>query len=200
MKAAPSPYISSKLSCDRLEASLLQSPITISLAPSLPVSIPPDSDLDRAIACWKASGGSEDLPLSTRQRDWTMSVFRNAQQLLLSSAVDVQDKARLLAVAEKEAGSWLEALPAPSLGLHLSNNELRIVISLRLGVATCVEHTCVCNERVGILGTHGLKCRKSKGCWSRHQSVNDIIARVLTLLLSSSDQALSERTTSNLME
>ena len=69
-----------------------------------------------------------------------MSVFRNAQQLLLSSAVDVQDKARLLAVAEKEAGSWLEVLPAPSLGLHLSNNELRIVVSL---VSPLVSNTPV---------------------------------------------------------
>ena len=50
------------------------------------------------IACQKNSSGSEDLPLF-------MSVFRNAQQSLLSSAVDVQDKARLLAVAKKEVGS-----------------------------------------------------------------------------------------------
>lgn len=61
---------------------------------------------------------------------------------------------------------------------HISNNELRIVVSLRLAVPTCVEHTCICNEKVGILG---LKCRKSKGRWSCHQSVNDIIARALTL-------------------
>ena len=47
-------------------------------------------------------------------------------------------------------------------------------------MVTCVEHICVCNEKVGVLGTHGLKCRKSKGRWSRHQSVNDII-QALTL-------------------
>ena len=34
---------------------------------------------------------------------------------------------------------------------------------------------------MGILGTHGLKCKKSKGRWSCHHSVNDIIARALTL-------------------
>ena len=65
--------------------------------------------------------------------------------------------------------------------LHLSDNELRIVASLRLGVPTCTEHNCICNEKVGILGIHGLKCKKSKGRWSRHHSVNDIIARALTL-------------------
>ena len=68
-----------------------------------------------------------------------------------------------------------------SIGLHLSENELRIVASLRIGVPTCTEHTCICNEKVGILGIHGLKCKKSKGRWSRHHSVNDIIARALTM-------------------
>ena len=47
------------------------------------------------------------------------------------------------------------------------------------GVPTCVEHTCGCNEKVGILGTHGLKCKKSR--FSRHHAVNDIIARALNL-------------------
>ena len=114
-----------------------------------------------------------------------MAVFRNIQQSLLSSAVDAQDEARLLAVSQREAGTWLEALPVSSLGLHLGDNELRIVTILRLapmGIPTCAEHTCICNEKVGIiLGTHGLKCKKSRGRFSRHHSVNDIIARALNL-------------------
>ena len=34
---------------------------------------------------------------------------------------------------------------------------------------------------MGILGTHGLKCKKSRDQFSRHHSVNDIIARALNL-------------------
>ena len=75
----------------------------------------------------------------------------------------------------------MEALPVPSLGLHLGDNELRIVTSLCLGIPTCAEHTCICNEKVGILGTHGLKCKKSRGQFSCHHSMNDIIARALNL-------------------
>ena len=86
-----------------------------------------------------------------------------------------------MAVSQREAGTWLEALPVPSLGLHLSNNELRIVSSLRLGIPTCAKHTCICNEKVGIIGTHGLKCKKSRDWFSRHHLVNDIIARALNL-------------------
>ena len=110
-----------------------------------------------------------------RQCDWSSPVFEKAQISLISSAVDMQDKAHLLAVAEKEAGAWLEALPVPSLGLHLNNDELRIVISLRLGVPTCSEYTCICNEKVGVLGTHGLQCKMSRDRLSRHHLVNDIL-------------------------
>ena len=75
----------------------------------------------------------------------------------------------------------MEALPVPSLGLHLGDNELRIVTSLRLGIPTCAEHTCKCNKKVDILGTHGLKFKKSRGRFSCHHSVNVIIARALNL-------------------
>ena len=167
-----SAYISSKLSCVELEASLL--PDNLPLPPS-------PGDLDHAFTNWKACSNTNALPSSTRQRGWSLAVFQNTQQSLLSSTVDAQDEARLLASAQKESGAWLEALPVPSLGLHLSDNELRVVVSLRLGVPTCAEHTCTCNEKVGILGTHGLKCKKTKGRFSRHHAVNDIIARALNL-------------------
>ena len=110
-----------------------------------------------------------------------MAVFQNIQQSLLSSSVDAQDEARLLASAQKESGAWLEALPVPSMGLHLSDNELRVVVSLRLSVPTCAEYTYAFNEKVGILGIHGLKRKKSKGRFSHHHAVNDIIARALNL-------------------
>ena len=169
---ASSAYISSKLSCVELEASLLPDHLPLSPSPG---------NLDHAFSNWKACSNTDVLPSSTRQRDWSVAVFQNIQQSLLNSSVDAQDEARLLASAQKESGAWLEALPVPSLGLHLSDNELRVVVSLRLGVPTCAEHTCACNEKVDILGTHGLKCKKSKGRFSRHHAVNDIIARALNL-------------------
>ena len=86
-----------------------------------------------------------------------------------------------MAVSQRQAGTWLEALPVPSLGLHLGDNELRIITSLCLGIPTCAEHTCICNDKVGILGTHGLKYKKSKDWFSHHHSVNDITAWALNL-------------------
>ena len=45
----------------------------------------------------------------------------------------------------------------------------------------CAEHTFSCIEKVGILDTHGLKFKNSKGRFSRHHVVNEIIARALNL-------------------
>ena len=147
------------MSCVELEASLLPDHLPLSPSPG---------NVDHAFSNWKACSNTDALPSSTRQRDWSVAVFQNIQQSLLSSSVDAQDEARLLASAQKESGARLETLPVPSLGLHLSDNELRVVVSLRLGVPTCNEHTCACYEKVGIFGTHGLKCKKSKGRFSRH--------------------------------
>ena len=177
---ASSAFISSKLSCANLEASLLSTSIPLPPPPP-PESLSTSAGLVHAITNWKACSNTDDPPSSTQHRVWSLAVFRNIQQSLLSSAVDAKDEARLLAVSQREASTWLEVLPVPSLGFHLGDNELRIVTSLRLGIPTCAEHTCICNEKLGILGTHGLKCKKSRGRFSRHHSVNDIIARALNL-------------------
>ena len=141
---ASSAYISSKLSCVEVEASLL--PDNLSLPPS-------PGDLDHAFTNWKACSNTEALPSSTRQRDWSLAVFQNTQQSLLTSTVDAQDEARLLASAQKESGAWLEALPVPSLGLHLSNNELRVVVRVSL---------LVLNTRVP-----AMKRRHSRHTWPK---------------------------------
>ena len=79
VKVAPSAYISSKLSCECLKASLVCIPPPPALAP---MSIPPptiDSDLNRVISLWKSSTASEDQLTSMHQRDWTSPVFHKVQ-------------------------------------------------------------------------------------------------------------------------
>ena len=166
---ASSAYIFSKLSCVKLEVFLL--PDTLPLPPHLVIltMLSSTGKLAATLMC------SNHLPIS-ETGPWLYSKILSSH----SSAQNVMLR-MLLANSQKELGAWLEALPVPSLGLHLSDNELRIIVSLRHGVPTCTECICICNEKVGILGTHGLKCKKSKGRLSLHQAVNDIIARALNL-------------------
>ena len=142
---ASSAYIFSKLSCVKLEVFLL--PDTLPLPPHLVIltMLSSTGKLAATLMC------SHHLPIS-ETGPWLYSKILSSH----SSAQNVMLR-MLLANSQNESGAWLEALPVPSLGLHLSDNELRIIVSLRHGVPTCTECIYICNEKVGILGTHGLK-------------------------------------------
>ena len=87
----------------------------------------------------------------------------------------------MLASTRKKSGAWLNALPISSAGLHLDDNSLCITVGLSLGTPLCSPHVCHhCNEQVGILGRHGLSCRRSEGKHYRHAAINEIICRSLT--------------------
>ena len=70
-----------------------------------------------------------------------------------------EDTARILASSSKESGAWLDAMPIESIGLRLSDNEVRIAVGLRLGLPICIPHDCSgCGASVDRFGVHGLSC------------------------------------------
>ena len=114
------------------------------------------------------------------QAAWDIPLIENTKMLLLQESTLPMTKARLLASSATESGAWLNALPSPSLGLHLPNDSFRISVALRLGAEICQEHKCSCGSLVNNLGLHGLSCRRSAGRLSRHATINDIILRALS--------------------
>ena len=88
-------------------------------------------------------------------------------------------KACLLSVSTKEAGAWLNILPAPHLGTKLDDTTVRVEIGLRLGENIVEEHRCICSVSVHRNGTHGLSCRKSGRRIPRHQEANETLRRAL---------------------
>ena len=113
------------------------------------------------------------------QKNWdSISAKRTHQSLLASSTSDV-DKARYLAIQEKEASSWLKALPSANIGTLMDDSTFKVAIALRLGCKLCQPHSCVCGSTVDTYGHHALSCIKSPGRFSRHFMINDIIKRAL---------------------
>ena len=141
-----------------------------------------DPYVDDAVTAW-SQGHSQPPPSSpaaVRQRAWDSIKVEATYSLLLESATNAQDQARLMAVACPESGAWLNALPISALGLMMDDEVIRIAAGLRLGLPLCRLHLCTyCNSNVDELGVHGLCCRFSKGRHSRHASLNDIIKRAL---------------------
>ena len=102
----------------------------------------------------------------------------NLHNTLLNNA-DQFSRARLIASAQAESGSWTSAIPVPSLGTQLSPDELRIAIALRTGAKICVSHKCKCGRNADEYGYHLLSCRFNEGRYPRHAAINDIICRAL---------------------
>ena len=86
-------------------------------------------------------------------------------------------RACLLTVA---FGAWLGALPVSSLGLRMDDDVIRIAVGLHLGAPLYERHRCQhCGDEVDHTGTHGLRCRYSKGHHLHHAAINDVIKRSL---------------------
>ena len=116
---------------------------------------------------------------ATHQKAWDKPVIERSFSTLITNA-DQRTKARLLASQQKESGAWLSAPPVSSLGLRMSDDSIRIAISLRLGCTICAPHKCsLCGNHVDASGLHGLSCRRSVGRIPRHTQLNIIIKEAL---------------------
>ena len=138
-------------------------------------------EVSSEIALWKEGGQELFEPIGeskTSQKAWDAPRAEIVQKSLLGRA-DQFSRARLLASAQAESGSWVSAIPVPSLGTQLSPGELRIAIALRTGSKVCEKHLCKCGNLTDERGFHLLSCRFSEGRLPRHAALNDIIYRAL---------------------
>ena len=138
--------------------------------------------LESALTTWLHSHDEPppSNPASHHQKAWDAPCIRATYDTLLDESPDASTRARLLAVATKESGAWLSALPVSSLGLRMDDDVIRVAVGLRLGAPLCEPHHCQhCGDVVDLTGTHGLRCRYSKGRHSRHATINEVIKRSL---------------------
>lgn len=134
--------------------------------------------LELAENIWKNLANVDEIPSDlSHQKCWDIPIATNEFNLLERN--DLVDKARLIAVSEKESGDWLRAVPSPNLGTLLDPESLRIAVALRLGTKVYRAHTCRCGQQADEFGRHGLKCKKSAGRFPRHSAMNDLIKRAL---------------------
>ena len=111
------------------------------------------------------------------QRCWDDPCCKAQADMLLDTAVDHANRARLLAARSPGSGDWLEAMPLSSIGNKMDNATVRIAAGLRLGAPIVRSHVCVCGKTVTVDGHHGLSCRFGSGRHSRHNQVNDVLCR-----------------------
>ena len=62
----------------------------------------------------------------------------------------------------------------------MTDQQLRITLSLHLGSKICEKHTCRCGKFVEENGHHGLSCARSAGRFSRHHNLNTLVKQALS--------------------
>ena len=125
----------------------------------------PNPFIDSALTAWHV--GHDKPPLSSivphRQKAWDVPRIMSTYDMLLEASPNMSTRARLLAVATRESGVWLNVLPVSSLGLCMDNDVIRVSVDLYLGAPLCEPHHCLhCQAEVDSSGTHDLSCRYSK--------------------------------------
>ena len=157
-------------------------PLICAIIPSIVDSDAP-SALKPALDCFRTLTGVTEFPdssVSGQQSAWDDAASIAYSNQLMSGR-DQIDTARLLASCQPHTAAWLQAMPVPSLGLHLDPDTVRIAVALRLGAPICEPHACrLCNHPVERLGHHALSCKKSAGRFPRHAQLNDLVKRSLS--------------------
>jgi len=67
-----------------------------------------------------------------RSEEWSNIVDKDSQNSLILTNTYIKN--RLLDCSSKGSGYWLNVMPSSPLGLKLSNEQMRIACSLRLGI------------------------------------------------------------------
>ena len=125
------------------------------------------------------------------QRSRDAPIVRTLSEVVFTSAESEIDRARLKAAASAHSGDWLNAPPIASIGLQLSDEDIRLSVTQRLGVKACSPYTCACGKSVDARGLHGLSCKRSMARHQRQSMVNDIIWRAVKRAKSSCSQGIN---------
>jgi hypothetical protein len=90
---------------------------------------------------------------------------------------EVRDQARMASLGLPHAGDWLNALPSPSLGLHLRPEEFVTAARLRLGapVFQTAGPCPACQEHSDAEGDHALCCAYQGERIARHNHLRDTL-------------------------
>ena len=134
---------------------------------------------ESALIEWKRNARTDVTPdIKVFQSKWDRPMYVNRFLQLFQSSPEAE-KARLISISAESSSIWLDAIPIPSLGLHLNPMSLKIACGLHLGSFLCQPHVCSCGVMVDPTGCHGLSCKKQRGRYMRHEEVNKLIKRGL---------------------
>ena len=141
-----------------------------------------DASFEKALNLWLTKANLSEAPSDFIQNHWTSPLSDTTFDQLITD-LDVENVKRLNAYQDPFGSaciSWLNVVPSKNLSLKLTDQQLRISLTLRLGANLCKKHTCRCGKLVEENGHHGLSCTRSTGRFSRHHNFNTLVKQALS--------------------
>ena len=115
-----------------------------------------DASFEKALDLWLARANLTEAPSDSIQKHWT-SPLSDATFDQLITDLDAENVKRLNAYQDHFGSAWLNVVPSKNLGLKLTDQQLRISLSLRLGSKICEKHICRCGK---LVEENGHQCQK----------------------------------------
>ena len=119
-----------------------------------------DASFEKAINLWLTKANLSEAPSDFIQKHWTFPLSDATFDQLITD-LDVDNVKRLNAYQDPFVSAWLNVVPSKNLGLKLTDQQLRISLSLRLGAKICKRHSCCCGKLVEEKGHHGISWDRS---------------------------------------
>ncbi len=102
---------------------------------------------NESIEAWNALNIDKMPDDPSTQKHWdSINVERIISENLNFESLD--DKARYIALQEKESGGWLHLIPSSNIGTAMNNQDFQICVALRLGINYFSRHKCICGSLV----------------------------------------------------
>jgi hypothetical protein len=177
---APAAYCTSLLTAKPLVDNLLGKTVPEASPVSSQVQGLPQATLQ--LLAWKQ--GEEEVTaeslMNVTQKAASLKIDLHNRQLLsdlFTRERDVRETARLASVGLPHAGDFLNAVPNPSLGLHLRPQELIAVVRYRLGcpIFTRAGPCPACERLSDVLGDHAMNCGSHGERIGRHNRLRDAL-------------------------
>ena len=138
-----------------------------------------DSSFEKALNLWLTKANLSEAPSDFIQKHWTTPLSDATFDQLITDP-DVENVKRLNAYQDPFSSAWLNVVPSKNLVLKLTDQQLRISLSLHLGVKIWKKHTSRCGKLVEENGHYGLSCARSAGRFSRHHNLNTFLKQALS--------------------
>ena len=100
-----------------------------------------DASFEKALDLWLTKANLSEAPSDFIQNHWTSPLSDTTFDQLITD-LDVKNVKRLNAYQDPFGSAWLNVVPSKNLGQKLTDQQLRISLSLRLGSKICEKHTC----------------------------------------------------------